>query len=170
MRRHMLWRSAVLAAAVALAAPRTGTAQRAPAAPHAPPGRPAAGEGRRGARLDELLRRRLALSDSQLARLRVSTRAHAPRRIALAREEYALADSLRAELAAPARAEPLIAGLLDRLQATRRARFEHREREQRERAGFLMPSQRALLLGFEEQAQRRADGVRARRRGGPPPP
>jgi hypothetical protein len=167
MRRRTLWQCAILSVGVALAAPQSGLAQ---ATPGAPPGRPALGEGRRGERLEAVLRRRLALSDSQLVRLRASTRAHAPRRIALARQENALADSLRAQLAAPTRAEPVIAGLLDRLQATRRARFEQREREHRERAAFLAPSQRALLLGFEEQAQRRADGFRARRRGGPPAP
>lgn len=152
----------LLTAVLVVAAPHATLAQG--AAPRPGPG------GMRGARVEQLLRRRLGLSDSQLVRLRASTRGHAPRRFALARQENALADSLRARLAAPARDERVIEGLLERLLATRRARFEQREREQRERAAFLTPSQRALLLGFEEQAQRRAAAVRARRRGEPPAP
>ena len=150
----------LLAAALLFAVPHAADAQG------TPPRRGPGGDGARGQRLERLLQRRLALTDSQLVRLRASTRSHAPRRIALARQENALADSLRAQLAAPTRSEPLIAGLLDRLLATRRARFEQREREQRERAAFLSPSQRALLLGVEEQAQRRAAAFRAERRGG----
>lgn len=158
-RRPARMAMALLAAALLLALPQTGAAQGAEPGPRPP------GERVRGQRLERLLRQRLALSDSQLVRLRASTRAHAPRRFALARQEGALADSLRAQLALPARDEAAIGGLLDRLLATRRDRFEQREREQRERATFLSPSQRALLLGVEEQAQRRAAGFRAARRG-----
>jgi Spy/CpxP family protein refolding chaperone len=83
--------------------------------------------------------------------------------VALARRESALADALTAAVSAAPRDEPRIAGLLDSLFALRRARLELREREQVDRAAFLTPSQRALLLGFEEQAQRRSASFREQR-------
>jgi Spy/CpxP family protein refolding chaperone len=151
MRTALRFGGTLLAAALLVAAPANAQAQ---------------GGGRgRGERREQVLRRRLALTDSQVVRLRATTRSYAPRRLALARRESALADSLRAQLALPTRAEPVISGLLDRLLTVRRERFELRMTEQRARAAFLTPSQRALLLGFEEQAQRRAAAVRAERRG-----
>ena len=137
----------------------------APADAQSTPPRDGAPHGDRGQRLEQVLRRRLSLTDSQVVRLRATTRSYAPRRIALARQEAALADSLRAALGASTRSEPAIEGLLDRLLAVRRARFDLRAQEQGDRAAFLSPSQRALLLGFEEQAQRRAAAFRAERRG-----
>jgi hypothetical protein len=110
-----------------------------------------------------VLRRRVGLDDGQVAALRASNRRYGPQRVALARRESALADALTSAVAASPRDEPRIAGLLDSLFAVRRARLELREREQVDRAAFLTPSQRALLLGFEEQAQRRSASFREQR-------
>ena len=134
----------------------TATAQRG----GGPPG------GARGERLEALLKRRVGLSDDQLTRLRTTTRTFAPQRMALARQERGIADSLAAQVARARRDETLVSGLLTRLFAVRRARLELREREQQAQAAFMTPSQRALLLGFQEQAQRRAASLRAQRTGG----
>jgi Spy/CpxP family protein refolding chaperone len=148
-----------VAAALAAAAPES-------AAQRGGQGSPPEGRGRggpRGERLEAVLRRRLGLDDRQVAALRASTSRYGPQRVALARRESALADALTAAVSAAPRDEPRIAGLLDSLFAVRRARLELREREQVERRSFLRPSQRALLLGFEEQAQRRSASFRERR-------
>ena len=149
-----------LCAALAFAAPPAAHAQRGGMTDRPPRGG--------GARLEQLLRRRLGLDDQQVARLRATSRSYAPQRMALARREGEIADSLRLLVTADRRDEAAVSRLLDSLWATRRSRLALREREQRDRAAFLTPSQRAMLLGVEEQGQRRAADFRARR--GMPPP
>jgi hypothetical protein len=109
----------------------------------------------------------VGLSDAQVSKLRATTRRTQPERMALARQERAVADSLRLQLAAPTRDETAVADLIARLFAVRRARLEFREREQRELATFMSPSQRAMLLGIEEQARRRVAEARATRHAPP---
>ena len=154
-RRAPAWVLAALVAAVALAAEPAGAQGGGGQGPH-----------RRVARMEQLLRRRVGLSDDQIVKLRATTRTFGPQRMALARQERALVDSLRDRIAAATRDERAVAALIERLFAVRRARLDLRQREQTALAEFLTPSQRAMLLGLEEQAQRRAAAMRAQRRGG----
>ena len=156
---HRSLRSSLVGAACAALALSLG----APLSAHAQRGAPDGPQRGGGARLEQLLRRRLGLDDQQVARLRATSRSYAPQRMALARREGAIADSLLLLVTDDRRDEAAVSRLLDSLWATRRSRLALREREQRDRAAFLTPSQRAMLLGVEEQGQRRAADFRARR-------
>jgi hypothetical protein len=172
MRISTIARALLLAAGVTTAASDVARAQPG----RGPGGRAVTARGdtggdptgaRRGERIEQLLRRRGGLSDAQVSKLRATTRRTQPERMALARQERAVADSLRLQLAAPTRDETAVADLIAGLFAVRRARLEFREREQRELATFMSPSQRAMLLGIEEQARRRVAEARATRHAPP---
>lgn len=135
-----------------------------------PPGDPAtrrALEQRFRERFEQVLKQRLALTDSQLARvIAVNGRLDARRRELFMEER-----SVRAEMrdaidgGDDAAAQERVAQLLERAMKVQRARLDLVETEQRELSAFLTPLQRAKYLGLQEQLRRRVDDMRRRAAG-----
>ena len=146
-------------------------AQRvAPGRQGAPPGDTAARrvlEHRFRQRFEQVLKQRLALSDSQLARvIEVNARLDAKRR-ALFTEERSVREDMRDAIKGgeDAASQGKVAQLIERAMRVQRARLELVETEQRELATFLTPLQRAKYLGLQEQFRRRIDEMRRRAAG-----
>ncbi|MBK6488801.1 MAG: hypothetical protein IPF98_18580 [Gemmatimonadetes bacterium] len=118
-------------------------------------------------RFEKLLKERLALSDSQLARVvEVNARLDVRRR-ALFAEERTVRLEMREALSGsddPA-AQERLSKLLDRALSVQHSRLDLMETEQRELAEFLTPLQRARYLGLQEQLRQRVDEMRRRSAG-----
>lgn len=124
-----------------------------------------------GARIEQMLRNQLGLTDAQIARVREVTARYAPRRHALLAEERQTRMALRQEVVGgDTTRQAQVAELMDRLLVGQRQRMELLEQEQRELAGVLTPLQRAAYLGIDEQIRQRLEGMRGRggRPGMPP--
>ncbi len=156
-----------------LSAVTAGAAQAqrvAPSGRNGPPGDPAARralEQRFRERFEQILKQRLALTDSQLARvIAVNARLDARRRELFMEER-----SVRAEMrdaidgGDDTAAQDRVAQLLERAMKVQRARLDLVETEQRELSAFLTPVQRAKYLGLQEQLRRRVDDMRRRAAG-----
>lgn len=118
-------------------------------------------------RFERLLKERLVLSDSQLARVvEVNARLDTRRR-ALFTEERAVRLEMRQAVSGSddAAAQERLAKLLDRALSVQHSRLDLMETEQRELAEFLTPLQRARYLGLQEQLRRRVDEMRRRSSG-----
>lgn len=146
-------------------------AQRvAPSGRGGPPGDPAARralEQRFRERFEQVLKQRLALTDSQLARvIEVNGRLDARRR-ELFMEERSVRGEMRDAIdgSEDAAAQERVAQLLERAMKVQRARLDLVETEQRELSAFLTPLQRAKYLGLQEQLRRRVDEMRRRAAG-----
>lgn len=164
--------------ATLLLVPMTGIeAQPARAQDHNAPRMPRQMEQRLQARIDSIVRSRLVLSDEQFTRMRdVATRIERERRT-LRREDGQTRMALRTELAATAMNEGRIAELLDAMVQLEKRRVQLTEREQRELARVLTPSQRARYLALQEELRSNMREMQRRRleqgkpqdgRGGPP--
>lgn len=146
-----------------------------------PPGGPPGGSGRGAGmtdaqrmqmerrlqeRIDVLVRQRLALSDEQFAKLRdVASKLEDERR-SLRNEEMTTRFALRQELLAGDKAdEAKVSEFLDRMPGYERRRLDLMEREQRELARFLTPSQRARYIGLQDELRRGMQDVQRRRMG-----
>ncbi len=118
-------------------------------------------------RFEQVLKQRLALSDSQLARVvEVNARLDAKRRELFA-EERSVRSAMRDAMSGgedPA-SQDRVAQLLERAMRVQRARLELVETEQGELAAFLTPLQRAKYLGLQEQLRHRVDEMRRRASG-----
>ncbi len=152
MRRRILW-STVLAllggAGAAQAQPPGGP----------PPGEPPMArrqlEERVRARIEQIMRERLELSDEQARQLGDVLRRLDPDRMALMREERETRAALRAELLAGSQGnEARIKELMDRLLLLDRRKLEFREREQAELARVLTPTQRARYFALQDELRR----------------
>lgn len=123
-------------------------------------------------RINQVVRKRLALTDSQFFKLRdVASRVEEDRRT-LRNEEMTTRFAMRQELMAGEKAnEAKVGELLDQMPKFERRRLELMEREQRELAKFLSPSQRARYLGLQDELRRSMQDVQRRRMGldGEPP-
>lgn len=118
-------------------------------------------------RFEQVLKQRLSLSDSQLARVvAVNARLDARRR-ELFTEERAVRGEMRDAMKGgdDAASQEQVAKLLERAMKVQRARLELVETEQRELSAFLTPLQRARYLGLQEQLRRRIDDMRRRAAG-----
>lgn len=159
------------------------SAQRVPPGGRGAQGDPAARrvlEQRFRERFEQVLKQRLSLTDSQLARvIAVNARLDGKRR-ELFMEERAVRGEMRDAMKGgdDAAAQEQVAKLLERAMKVQRARLELVETEQRELSAFLTPLQRARYLGLQEQLRRRVDDMRRRAAGdsaddpfsnGPPP-
>jgi protein CpxP len=185
------WVALLLALVVAL--PRTGSAQnrtitleqRGERRPFTVGQRDSL-EGLVRARMAEVMKRQLSLTDDQSRKLRALSQRLEPRRRALVAEEREVRIALRAQITAGDSApEAAVTALIDRMLKVQRGRVELLESEQQELAAFLTPIQRAKYLGLEEQMRLRVQEVQGRpmpgqgpppgmapggmRRGGPPP-
>lgn len=116
-------------------------------------------------RFGAVVKERLQLSDSQVVRLGETNRKFEEQRRTLIQQERDVRMSLRDELMAQNQAagnQQRISDLLDRAIRVQRQRVELLESEQRELARFLNPTQRAKLLGMQEQIRRNAMEMRGR--------
>ena len=115
-------------------------------------------------RINAIVRERLALSDEQFAKLREVARRVEDERRALRSEEMTTRFALRRELLAGDKAnEGTVAELLDRMPQFERRRLDLMEREQRELAKFLSPTQRAKYIGMQDELRRGMQEVQRRR-------
>lgn len=115
-------------------------------------------------RINQVVRQRLNLNDEQMGKLRgVATHIEDDRRV-LRNEEMTSRFALRQELLGGAKAdEARVAGLLDKLSAYERRRLDLMDREQKELAKFLSPTQRARYVGLQEELRRSMQEVQRRR-------
>jgi len=121
-------------------------------------------------RMDQIIRRRLGLTDNQARRLAATTRRFEARRLALFGQEREARAALREHLeSGDTTRGPQVAALLDRLLQVQRGRLDLLDQEQKELATFLTPIQRAQFLGLEEQMRSRMEAVRGRPLGPPDP-
>ncbi len=135
-----------------------------------PPGDPAARrvlEQRFRERFEQVLKQRLALSDSQLARVVEVNARLDPKRRELFTEERSVRAEMRDAIHGgdDAASQDRVAQLLERAMRVQRARLDLVETEQRELSAFLTPLQRAKYLGLQEQLRRRVDDMRRRAAG-----
>ncbi len=113
-------------------------------------------------RFGALIKERLLLSDSQAVRLGETNRRFEEQRRTLIQQERDVRMSLRDELLAQSANQERISALLDRAIRVQRQRVDLLEAEQRELARFLNATQRAKLLGMQEQMRRNAMEMRGR--------
>jgi hypothetical protein len=116
-------------------------------------------------RFGAVVKERLQLSDSQVVRLGETNRKFEEQRRTLIQQERDVRMSLRDELMAQNQGsanQQKISELLDRAIRVQRQRVELLESEQRELGRFLNPTQRAKLLGMQEQVRRNAMQMRGR--------
>lgn len=115
-------------------------------------------------RINRVVRERLAPTDEQFAKLREVARRVEQERRTLRNEEMATRFALRRELLAGDKAnETAVAELLDRMQQYERRRSDLMEREQRELAKFLSPTQRAKYIGVQDELRRTMQDLQRRR-------
>jgi Spy/CpxP family protein refolding chaperone len=160
---------AALLAAIATAAPLAEAgAQRRP--PAQPPGAGLAAVDstvtfERG--LARIVKRQLGLTDAQLVHLQQVDRQFRQRRLATQRDEVRTRRAIRRALApgaATTDAAPLDT-LLDRMVSLQVDRAQLIRQEQQELRTFLTPTQRARYIGIQEFLRKRAEEMRAGRRG-----
>lgn len=116
-------------------------------------------------RFGAMVKERLGLTDSQVVRLGETNRRFEEQRRLLMQQERDVRMSLRDELLAEQQGrgnQQRIGELLDRAIRVQRQRAELLETEQRDLARFMNPSQRAKLLGMQEQLRRNAGEIRRR--------
>ena len=116
------------------------------------------------ARINTIIRKRLALTDDQFGKLRaVAGKVEDERRV-LRREEMVTRSTLRRELLAGDQANETVVGeMLEQLPKYERRRLDLMEREQRELARFLSPVQRAKYIGLQDELRRSMQDVQHRR-------
>jgi Spy/CpxP family protein refolding chaperone len=105
----------------------------------------------------------LGASDDQMRRLEPINRRFEAERRTLLLEERGTRRELRVALQATSPDQAHVGRLLDRLFALQRRRLELLEREQRELAAVLTPSQRARYLVMQDEVRRRVEDMRDRR-------
>lgn len=113
-------------------------------------------------RFGAVVKERLQLTDSQAVRLGETNRRFEEQRRTLLQQERDIRMSLRDELMSQNQNQQRISELLDRAIRAQRQRVELLESEQRELARFMNPTQRAKLLGMQEQMRRNAMEMRGR--------
>jgi Spy/CpxP family protein refolding chaperone len=124
-------------------------------------------ERRFRARLAQVVRTRLQLTDVQARQLAEVDQRLEPERRRLMLREHEVHRQLRQQLSAGDTAnQQVVARLLDEMLAIHRDRGELIAREQRELARFLTPVQRAKYVGLQAGLRHRVEGMR-RKRGGP---
>ena len=130
------------------------------------------------ARVDDLLRVRLQLNDDQFNKMRAMNGRLDIERRAQRQEEGVVRRALRAELMPGATPnETKVADLQDKLLVLEHQRITLQEKEQKELATYMQPSQRARFFALQDELRRSLQEVqRARVAGargdsaGPPPP
>lgn len=125
-----------------------------------PPPRRAAMEQQLRRALWTATKRRVGLTEPQMARLGDVARGLEPRRAALMQRERTARRALRQEMTAAQPNQSRVGELLDEMQRVQRARLELVESEQRQLAAFMSPVQRARYFALQEQFRRRLEEMR----------
>lgn len=124
-------------------------------------------ERRLRARLGEVVRTQLELSEEQARQLAEVDRRYQPERRRLMGREMEVRQSLRRQVAAGEAADQqAVAGLLDQMLTLQRQRIDLMAREQGELAAFLTPVQRAKLISLQADLHRRVSTMRRTGPGG----
>jgi parvulin-like peptidyl-prolyl isomerase len=154
---RMLFAAALLALAVAPNGRVLAQDQAASGRAGSPPRRRAANQpkprlvvDRLQARIDEVLRQRLQLTDDQFGKLRALNARLDAERKSVRQEEAQTRKALRNEL-------------LDQLPVVERKRIALQEREQKEMAGFMQPAQRARYFALQDEIRRGLQDAQRRR-------
>lgn len=113
------------------------------------------------ARLGQMMKKQMGLTDAQMAKLQETNRKFDEKRRLLVDQERDVRMSLRDEMLSPdSSRSSQVSGLLDRVIRVQRQRVDLLEQEQKELSGFLTPLQRAKYYGAEEQMRRRMQNMR----------
>jgi Spy/CpxP family protein refolding chaperone len=115
--------------------------------------------------VDSMVRVRVAPTDEQLARMREVATKHERERREIRMSDGRARVELRTQLAASSVNEQRVSELLDQIAKMERQRLDLMEREQRELAKFLSPSQRARLLGLQDELRRNMQDMQRNRLG-----
>ncbi len=160
MKRHRLIVLAlVLAPVVSLGAQQ-------PAAPVAQPNR-AVLEQQLRARMAQMIKTRLNLTDQQMTQLQTVNQKYAPQISRLAMQERETRQHLRGQIMSGTPDQGQVAQLLDTILRLQKERVALLESEQHDLAAFLTPVQRAQYMGLQAQIERRAEQLRRQPMTGP---
>ena len=145
---------------------RSVIAERPSQPPRLIPEKRAAMERQLKARINNVIRERLALNDEQFGKLQdVASHIEDDRRT-LRNDELTTRFALRQELLAGDRVnESRVGELLDKLPKFDRRRVDLIEQEQRELSKFLTPSQRARYFALQDELRRNMQEMQRRRIG-----
>jgi Spy/CpxP family protein refolding chaperone len=113
-------------------------------------------------RTAEIVKRRLQLTDEQMAKLQATNRQFEEQRVALMMKERDVRRELRQQLTSGTADQNRVGVLLDQAMQLERQRLDITQAEQRELAKFLTPVQRAKLFGLQNEMRRRAQELRNR--------
>ncbi len=147
--------------------PLLAAAQAGPPGGGPPPGERDSLEARVRARMGQMLRNQLGLTDAQVRQLQATNRRFEGQRRTLLQQEREVRVGLRAAIESGDSTR--VSAMLDRMFALQRQRLDLTEAEQKELATFLTPVQRAQLFGLEEQLRRRMAEMREDRMEQRPP-
>jgi len=111
-------------------------------------------------RTGDLVRRRLQLTDDQMAKLQTTNRQFEQQRMSLIGKERDVRQELRRQLTSGTADQNRVGVLLDQAMQLERQRLDVMQSEQRELAKFLTPVQRAKLFGLQNELRRRAQELR----------
>src|SRR5215207_3276252 len=111
-------------------------------------------------RTGDLVRRRLQLTDGQMAKLQTTNRQFEQQRMSLIGKERDVRQELRRQLTSGTADQNRVGVLLDQAMQLERQRLDVMQSEQRELAKFLTPVQRARLFGLQNELRRRAQELR----------
>lgn len=118
-------------------------------------------------RLAEVVKRRLNLSDEQMAQLAEVNDRFERQRMTLLRQERQTRVALRDEvLAGDSANQARVSELLDGTLRIQRQRLELTEQEQRALSAFMTPVQRAMYFGLQDEMRRRMEEFRRQGRPG----
>ncbi len=118
------------------------------------------------ARINNVIRQRLALDDEQFGKLQEVANHIEDDRRTLRNDELTTRFALRQELLAGDRVnETRVGELLDKLPKFERRRVDLMEQEQRELSKFLSPSQRARYFALQDELRRNMQEMQRRRIG-----
>lgn len=165
-RAGMAWVVLMLVAPPAVGAQQRDLPRREGWRPSAPGRVPARLQERLQERLDTLVRSRLQLTGEQFTQLQAVATRLEEERMALRRDEVLTRTRLRRALAGSETVDQgAVALLLDEIPRHERRKVELLEREQKELAQFLTPSQRARYMALQEELRRGMQEVQRRRLG-----
>ena len=115
--------------------------------------------------VDSMVRVRVAPTEEQFARMREVETKHERERREIRMSDGKARVELRTQLAASTVNEQRISELLDQIAKMERQRLDLMEREQRELAKFLSPSQRARYLAMQDELRRNMQDMQRNRLG-----
>ncbi len=130
-----------------------------PAAPVPQPTRPMLEQQLR-ARMAQVIKTRLNLTDQQMTQLQSVNQKYAPQISRLATQERETRQHLRGQIMSGTPDQAQVGQLLDTVLRLQKERVTLLESEQHDLAAFLTPVQRAEYMGLQAELRRRAERLR----------